>query len=424
MRVKRYVVDSMSDALQKIRVDLGKDAVILNTKPVKTGGFLGLFAKKQIEVIAAIDQNEKKEPAKTRVLVTAKPPKSRAELDAPIFPPVLTKEQEKTEKESVMSAGAAGAAAVYPQRPFPAEKKQAETQENKAGDLSKELQDMRNVFWKLMMSDAKDSRLPPVLTAITKQLADQEVEEKIIASIVEHVFDKLAPHELQDERKVRDCVKEQLHSLLTKKPGHLQPLKPSTRFVHIIGPTGVGKTTTLAKLAAENVLEQGRKVGMMTSDTYRIAAVEQLKTYANILNLPLKVIYSPEELAVSVERLSDCDLIFLDTAGRNYRNKEYVEEINKLLYTELPSETFLVVSLTAKYRDIEAIVQSFSGIRIDKVIFTKVDETSTYGSILNLVATYDLALSYLTTGQNVPDDIEAAAPEKVVSLLLGDDAHE
>jgi flagellar biosynthesis protein FlhF len=422
MRVKRYVVDSMSDALQQIRSDLGKDAIILNTKSVKTGGFLGMFRKKQIEVIAAVDPAETKEKPSVR--------KPFAE-PAPKLPLVQTAPVPAAPLPSVTGNQAAAREPVHNEERF------AETFKNtlslqanktivpaaetgKPDGLTKELEEMKGMLWKLVMADGNTGQAPAAFSALRKQLVKQEVEEEIITSIFEKVLKQLLPEDIHSEQKVAAMVKEVLLGMINQSAPKSGSLRQETRFVHFVGPTGVGKTTTLAKLAADSVIGHRRKVGMLTSDTYRIAAVEQLKTYANILNLPLKVIYSVEDLAPSIERLSDCNLLFMDTAGRNYRIKEYVTEIEKLLASGLPSETFLVLSLTSKYSDMEAIVQSFENIQVDKVIFTKIDETRTYGAILNLVVNYKLALSYFTTGQNVPDDIEIAAPDKIVSLLLGE----
>ena len=156
-------------------------------------------------------------------------------------------------------------------------------------------------------------------------------------------------------------------------------------MVHFVGPTGVGKTTTIAKLAAEQVLKYHRKVGFITSDTYRIAAIEQLKTYATILNVPLEVVFSPQDLTKAFHNLEECDVIFMDTAGRNFRNEMYVSELNSLLKTQGNSETILVLSLTTKYRDMRAITNNFNKFKLDKVLFTKMDETDSYGAIVNIV---------------------------------------
>ncbi|MFH5183187.1 hypothetical protein ACHHV8_11460 [Paenibacillus sp. TAB 01] len=167
------------------------------------------------------------------------------------------------------------------------------------------------------------------------------------------------------------------------------------------------------------MLKYHRKVGFITSDTYRIAAVEQLRTYATILNVPLEVVFSPQDLPKAFEQLKDRDIIFMDTAGRNFRNEMYVSELNSLLHAGGKSETFLVLSLTTKYKDMKAIADNFSKFKLDKVLFTKMDETDSYGAVVNLVHDFQLQLSYVTNGQSVPDDISELSEQHIVDLLLG-----
>lgn len=159
------------------------------------------------------------------------------------------------------------------------------------------------------------------------------------------------------------------------------------------------------------MLKEKRKVGFITADTYRIAAVEQLKTYANILNVPFEVVFSPKEIPQAMERLSGCDLIFVDTAGRNYRNDEYVQGIRDLVVADQNSLNFLVLSLTSKYSDMKTIIRNFDDVPVSRVIFTKADETDAYGAMLNVAFETELSISYVTTGQNVPDDIIVATPD-------------
>ncbi|MDT2264619.1 AAA family ATPase [Paenibacillus larvae] len=194
-------------------------------------------------------------------------------------------------------------------------------------------------------------------------------------------------------------------------------------MIHFVGPTGVGKTTTIAKLAAEQVLKHHKKAGFITSDTYRISAVEQLRTYANILGVPLEVVFSPQNLPRAFEALQDVDVIFMDTAGRNFRKELAVSELNALLQSCGETETYLVLSLTTKYEDIRVITENFIKFGVDKVLFTKMDETATYGTLVNLKRDFQLPFSYLTDGQNVPDDITLADEDKIVELLLEGYSH-
>ncbi|MGG2201708.1 AAA family ATPase [Paenibacillus validus] len=224
------------------------------------------------------------------------------------------------------------------------------------------------------------------------------------------------------ETFVKQSLQRQLLAMLRMEGS--KSIAADTRIAHFVGPTGVGKTTTIAKLAAEQVLKHHRKVGFITSDTYRIAAVEQLKTYATILNVPLEVVFSPSDLTKAFDNLKDCDLIFMDTAGRNFRNEMYVSELNALLKSSGKSETFLVLSLTTKYKDMKAITSNFSKFKLHKVLFTKMDETDSYGAILNLVREFGLQISYIANGQSVPDDIRVLQEQFIIDLILEDDNHE
>ncbi|GGI94612.1 flagellar biosynthesis protein FlhF [Alicyclobacillus cellulosilyticus] len=197
-----------------------------------------------------------------------------------------------------------------------------------------------------------------------------------------------------------------------------QPISPQSRLVAFVGPTGVGKTTTVAKLAALHVLSGERKVGLITTDTYRIAAVEQLRTYADILGVPLAVVYRPEDLPSALAQMDDRDLIFIDTAGRNYHLDAYIREAEAWLRAVPIDETFLVLAATGKPQDLDAVARKFAALPVDKFVFTKMDETATYGAILDLVLNHRKPVSYITTGQNVPDDIEVASFEKILKLIL------
>ena len=191
------------------------------------------------------------------------------------------------------------------------------------------------------------------------------------------------------------------------------------KYINIVGPTGVGKTTTLAKIAAETMLKQRKNVAFITTDTYRIAAIDQLKTYAKILNVPIEVAYNLEDFKRAADRFSHYDAVFIDTAGRNFRNEQYVKDLGNIIDFSNDLETYLVLSLTSKQKDMDEIFRQFSTIPIKQVIFTKADETATYGSMINFIQHNKLAPLYLTNGQNVPDDIVRATPSNIVNTIFG-----
>ncbi|WNQ13750.1 flagellar biosynthesis protein FlhF [Paenibacillus aurantius] len=422
MKVKRYVVDSMPDALQQIRNELGKDAVIINTKEIRTGGFLGMFGKKRIEVVAATDSSA---PAAAPSVPPAFPPPAvslpfRQQAEETRVPPLPKRpdpaaaafEQRLPYVPDVLTEGETAALTGIPQRNGGRSSGSEET-------LLEEIRQMKEMVTRL--SRRTDSGSParhPLLERLHSRLLEQEIRP----DLAEHIVDCLEAEEREGVEWTEETVRENASALLKERMGGRkgEQISPHTQIVHFVGPTGVGKTTTIAKLAAEQVLKHQRKVGFITSDTYRIAAVEQLKTYATILNVPLEVVFSPQDLHKAFEKLAHCDMIFMDTAGRNFRNEMYVSELNALLQTKGRSETILVLSLTTKYKDMKVIAENFMKFKLDKVLFTKMDETDSYGAVVNLVNDFPLQLSYLTNGQNVPDDIVPADVNRLAELLLED----
>lgn len=422
MRVKRYVVDSMPDALQKIRTDLGKDAVILNTKEIRTGGFLGLFGKKKIEVIAAIDGAStnpggaaqrlapQTQLQQLKIVTQDQPVRAQTHLsDFPDVPDVIA-------PVSAKKVPVTASAGVETQQTYTSQQSYSHRVNLKDEHLMEELKQMKEMMRKL--TDASDvSNLPEPLQKIEQRLCDQEVDPSLVRQIMDEA---IADFQLADEPVTDESALQVVRSKLGQvfQSNRSKQISPQTRVVHFVGPTGVGKTTTIAKLAAEQVLKYQRKVGFITSDTYRIAAIEQLKTYGTILNVPLEVVFSPQDLAKAFHNLEQCDIIFMDTAGRNFRNEMYVSELNSLLKTQGNSETILVLSLTTKYRDMRAITNNFNKFKLDKVLFTKMDETDSYGAIVNVVHEFSLQLSYVTNGQSVPDDITEMNEWQIIDLLL------
>jgi flagellar biosynthesis protein FlhF len=200
----------------------------------------------------------------------------------------------------------------------------------------------------------------------------------------------------------------------------------SGSVIALVGPTGVGKTTTLAKLAAHHRVAAGRSVAIVSIDTYRIAAVEQLKRYADIIGVPCEVALTPADLGRALERYRDADFIFLDTTGRSPRDGLGIGEIRsflsvarrELLSAVRPMETHLVLSVTAKGDDLLETARRFAPLEPDRLTFTKIDETQSYGHLLNVSVLTDLPVAYLTTGQEVPDDIEEAGPERIAQLVV------
>ncbi|MCM3272090.1 flagellar biosynthesis protein FlhF [Paenibacillus elgii] len=432
MRVKRYVVDSMPDALQKIRTDLGKDAVIINTKEIRSGGFLGMFSKKKIEVIAATDSAAGSgQPAsgKSATATLAKPvaPAATSLVNSPAAATAYGMQRDR-EREAQPALSFPEVPDVLPPSPppqaAPAGAQPASVSSRAKEDtLLEEIKQMKEMMQKLSSQRMPEAAQDPVFMELERRLLDQEIDSQMVQELLARVAEEAEVEDVPvTEEFALQSLQAQLLTLLQPQGG--KGIASDTRIAHFVGPTGVGKTTTIAKLAAEQVLKHRRKVGFITSDTYRIAAVEQLKTYATILNVPLEVVFSPLDLNKALENLKDCDLIFMDTAGRNFRNEMYVSELNALLQSEGKSETFLVLSLTTKYKDMKAITYNFSKFKLDKVLFTKKDETDSYGAVVNLIRDFGLQTSYIANGQSVPDDIEELNEKQLIDWILEDNNHE
>ncbi|WP_163530599.1 flagellar biosynthesis protein FlhF [Halobacillus ihumii] len=359
MKVKKFQAGTMPEVMKKVKQELGTDAVILNSKPIQVGGILGFFKKTEVEVIAAI------EPA----------PRSIAK---------------KISNDEATASSLKAESNV---------------------EVLKELQSLKMMLHRQMQQSASSETIEKV----NQLLINQEVEPELARKITDQLLD-LSGDEAQLDEQWDVLTKRVLQAKLS----HLSFGEPSfkKKFIHLVGPTGVGKTTTVAKMAADAVLNRKLNVAFITTDTYRIAAIDQLKTYAKILDVPFEVAYSLDDYRKAREKLSDYDLVFIDTAGRNFRDEQYVRELKQLIHFSEDTETYLVLSLTAKYRDMTAIYDQFTGIPIEKLIFTKEDEAERVGGAVSMAVNHDIGIAYVTHGQNVPDDIKPASSEALIHSVM------
>ncbi|KML43745.1 MULTISPECIES: flagellar biosynthesis protein FlhF [Bacillaceae] len=379
MKVKKFMAASMPDAMKQIRAELGKDAVILNSRVVYIGGFLGFFKKRSIEVMAAADPNQE---------IEQKPAVKPA-----VIPAAANHFKENTEES-----------------PF--------TGSKTSNELIREISSLKQMMSSLAGGQQISMVYPEPVRKVMHVLKEQEIDNSIQDQVLQVLLEKWY---LGGAKAKVTEVEAWLHEELIKQIENIpfSGISFTKKYINVAGPTGVGKTTTLAKMAAECVIKHKKKAAFITADTYRIAAIDQLKTYAGILDIPLEVCYTIDDFRQAAEKLKDYDLVLIDTAGRNFRNRQYVEDLKNVIDFEKDMETFLVLSLTAKQKDMEDIYNQFSIIDIDKLIFTKADETSTYGAMYNIINKYKKGAAYITNGQDVPDDILMAGPEAIVKQLMG-----
>lgn len=353
MKIKRYIVNSMSEAMNMIRYELGREAVIISQRKIRKPGFLGLFMKKQLEVTAAVDNTKKNEEPKEE----------------------LVKQQISIQN--------------HEQNMY----------------VMKEIQEMRNAI-----NEIKDGSNNKTTKKNKNQLKleNSDVREALIKKIFTTIKNMRA--DVDENTKLRRSIEK----LVTISDAKIEGI------VILVGPTGVGKTTTIAKLAGKLALTDKKKVGLLTVDTYRIGAVDQLKTYADILNLPFKVVLSLKDMETAIESMKDCDVILVDTTGRSSKNVMQISELRAFIEKANASSIHLVISCTTKEKDIAAITEGFKELDYNNVIITKLDETTTYGSIINILDSAKKPLSFVTTGQNVPDDLMRITKSQISDLILGE----
>ncbi len=414
MVIKKYIAKTEEAATVLAREELGKDVVIMNVKKNIPKGIAKLFRKESVEVTAAVDE-----------VVPESTPKEIPDFSK--LQEAMQGEAKPAPDSKAAKAEAARAAlAEKNQVILEEEPEEEETSENNA--IEQKLSDLQKLLEKQVMTEQgkKEEKEEEKLTdknkayirLIRSQMENNEVEETYIEQILEEIEGSL-----KKDTSLDNILSGVYQKIVLKigRPRLIDLHAKKKKYVFFIGPTGVGKTTTIAKIASMLKLSGKVKVALVTSDTYRIAAVEQLKTYANILGVPLKVVYSADEMINTMKELEEYDLVLIDTAGRSHNNKEQKEDIHRLLETvpEEQREVFLVMSATTKYRDLVKISQSYSEITKYSLIFTKLDETDAIGNVFNIRMLTGAPLSYMTWGQNVPDDIGKVDAQKMAKQLLG-----
>jgi flagellar biosynthesis protein FlhF len=395
MEIKTYRAATMQEALAMVRSDLGPSAAVLHTREVGNTGLWKWLpgASRRIEVTAALDVNvPSRFPAK---------PTPRVE---PAPSPKL--ESTVTYEPSYVAP---------PQRSsiVPPPHTEVQTQISQLQALVEDL--CRRT------RGQGHHDLPQSLFRLYTDLIEAEVNEETARDLVERLRRESAPHDLEDVMLLRARMARMIEEqIVTTGPIHVESGR--RRLVALVGPTGVGKTTTIAKLAANFRLREKKKVGLITVDTYRIAAVEQLRTYADIIDLPMHVVSTPREMRDAVNSLASLDLILLDTAGRSPHDDVKIQELKSFLVEAQADEVHLVLSTTTGASSLEKTAKQFAAAGTTHLILTKLDEAASLGNLLPLVRSSRLPLSYVTDGQSVPDDISAADSGRLARVILGIDS--
>lgn len=382
MELKTYRARSMHEALTLVRQELGPDAAVLHTREVPTRSLFGLIrGVPWIEVTASAGVNV---PSR--------------------LPPRVRESALAYESASPAPSPAAG-------MPLTGGAESGHPLEGQLSDLQKMVRQL------CQRSQRGPGDLPESLFRLFTELIDADVGEELARELVERVRREAPAGEWEDSLLARARVARLIESEV-HVGGPIAVTPGRRRLIALVGPTGVGKTTTIAKLAANFRLKEKRRVGLITVDTYRIAAVEQLRTYADIIDLPMQVVSSPREMHHAIARLAGLDLILMDTAGRSARDEIKIQELKAFLSEAGADEVHLVLSSVASARTLQHTAERFAVVGTTSLILTKLDEATGLGNVLSLLRSSRLPLSYLTNGQNVPDDIDVAHPGRVAQWML------
>lgn len=445
--VRTFTADSMQSALDIVRKEMGADAVILQTRQIeKRRLWPWLKSRQEVEITAGVGANVMqmaKAEAATATKTVAAPPRRFLNADDLAPPPALLKPETKPQSVAKPAANTAAPARLQARAPIPARPESITPKPLKPAAPSTPQPPIKLTVAPRPTSDStaeihkRLDALQQALAELTRQakirvadevpvelfphytkLINADVDEQIARELTVRLKREAGPEQLANPQACTAMLTNMIEREIKCAPP-IKAVRGRRKVVALVGPTGVGKTTTIAKLAANFRLRDGLKIGLVTVDTFRVAAVEQLRTYAEIIDLPMKVVTSPQEMKRALEELSGLDLVLVDTAGRSPNDDLKLQELKTMLTETGVDEVHLVLSLAVGARALEAAAEKFSSIKMASVILTKLDETATPGTILTLARRVAWPFSYLTTGQNVPEDIEPAHATRLAQCVFG-----
>jgi len=409
MKIKKYTSKTMREALLKIKQELGEEAIILKTRKLPKKLF-SLQSQDEIEVTAAIDETvttENATPLKysqtglyRRTGKVASPVGAGASQNPRPLEPAIPIREKKV--------------------PEPPQERRFRSPDSNTGEtfrymeLKEDLYELKDMI-KSILSTGETAAAGGFVggwAILYKRLVDSEVKQQVAADLIAGIQKKKETLSSESEKEFVEVLSDYF-----PVSGPIRLPKNRPYVVAFVGPTGTGKTTTLAKLAAHLAVNKNKMVSLITADTYRIAAIDQIRTFADIVNIGLQVVFSPDDIPEALSSCENDDIIFVDTAGRSQSNEKFMTDLETFLAKLGADETHLVLSATTKDSDLNHVIGRYKGFGINRLIFTKLDETQCLGNVFNVATQNGIPVSYFTTGQSIPDDIELAQPGRFIQRL-------
>jgi flagellar biosynthesis protein FlhF len=407
MKIKKFTAPTLKEVTEIMKKELGPNAIVLNTRKIPATGKLNFLNRQMFEITGAIDE--------------AIPPRGSdaGNHSSSSFNNYLRNTQSEGEDMSVDSLKKV--ADHFEQRAS------RQRQERKEGDLHQQaalhtLQDeMADVKESLReISDhlryVKMPALPEALKRSYVTLVDRGVDEQIAAELLQSVYAKLTDDQMADtsfvENVLLNNIADMVRTIETKSSSEVKP-----RVIVLVGPTGVGKTTTIAKIAAINKIFNKLNVGIISADTYRLGAIEQMRVFADVAEIPFEVVYTPEEMKIAMDKFKSKDVIYVDTVGRSQRNEKELHDLGELVNAAEPHEVHLVLNASTNDKTSAEMIRHFSTLSPNRLIISKLDEAALLGGIANVAREHSLPISFVTTGQVVPDDLLVPTPRQIASMI-------
>ena len=420
MRIKKFTGPDIKHVTNQMRQDLGSDAIVLNTRRLSRGGLLGAFGNDLVEITAAIDEEEDANTTSYKPQIQSYAGRKQDEAGEAFVKESVIEQSLHGANQNKAVEGIRRVAEQFEQQRM--EKDRALPRELKERaefyHLKADVQDMRTALTNLtdQLKEQHTPQMPERMKTVYAKLLDAEVDRVLAGEIISGMMNKYPGLESEQSETIEERLIRTIAGAV--KAGIAARSKTKrAKVIALVGPTGVGKTTTIAKLAAREKLLNRSKVGLITADTYRIGAIEQLRTFASIADIPMEVVYRPADVAPALKNLSAQEVIYVDTVGRNQKAKKDLADLKKMIDVIKPDEIHLVLSASTSESALNDIAERYAVLNPNQVIISKVDEAVTFGPLFNIVHHRNCSISYFTTGQGVPDDIATANGIMFASML-------